>query len=64
MFSALSSLIWGTEQEVPATDNTTKTNIDEHLEVENEWIYIQPKGKKLMKEPKYYANTKGNMEPE
>ena len=44
MLSALSSLIWGTEQEVPATENSKK-NIDEHLEVENEWIYIQPKGK-------------------
>lgn len=44
MFSALSSLIWGSEQEVPA--NETK-NIDEHVEVENEWIYIQPKGKNI-----------------
>ena len=44
MFSALSSLIWGSEQEVPVTE--TK-NIDEHVEVENEWIYIQPKGKNI-----------------
>jgi len=46
MFSALSSLIWG-EQEDPATDTTVEVKnlpIDEHLEVENEWIYIQPKG--------------------
>lgn len=44
MFSALSSLIWG-EQEVPDTTVEVKNQlIDEHLEVENEWIYIQPKG--------------------
>ena len=46
MFSALTSLIWGTEQEEPAATNTQidNKNIDEHLEVENAWIYIQPKG--------------------
>jgi len=49
MFSALSSLIWGSEQEVPA--NETK-NIDEHVEVENEWIYIQPKDKPVSRKHK------------
>lgn len=45
MFSALTSLIWGTEQEPVDNVETTNQNIDEHLEVENEWIYIQPKEK-------------------
>jgi len=44
MFSAITSLIWGTEQEEPA-EKTQQQPIDEHLEVENEWIYIQPKDK-------------------
>ena len=44
MFSALSSLIWGTEQEEPNNVDNTSQPIDEHVEVENEWIYIQPKG--------------------
>jgi len=46
MFSALSSLIWGTEQDEPANVETTSQQVDEHLEVENEWIYIQPKVEK------------------
>jgi len=54
MFSALTSLIWGTEQEEPAATNTQieNKNIDEHLEVENEWIYIQPKEKSVSRKHK------------
>lgn len=51
MFSALSSLIWGSEQEETNVE-TTHQNIDEHVEVENDWIYIQPKDKPLSRKHK------------
>ena len=48
MFSALSSFIWGTTEEDNANSETklqAEGHTDEHVELENEWIYIQPKGK-------------------
>jgi len=48
MFSVITSFIWGTEQEEPTINEnkSSNQNIDEHLEVENEWIYIQPNKEK------------------
>lgn len=45
MFSALTSLIWGTEEDTPNTDTNfkNKETDSEHVEVENEWIFIQPR---------------------
>lgn len=43
MFSALTSYIWGTEEETckPAEE----IHADDQVELENEWIFIRPKGK-------------------
>lgn len=53
MFSALSSLIWGSEQEEPASVEAPTQPIDEHLELENEWIYIQPNDKSHTRKHKH-----------
>jgi len=42
MLSALSSLIWGSEEETN-NDVKEKVTISDQLEVENEWIFIKPK---------------------
>lgn len=46
MFSALTSYLWGTEEE----NNTEKpiTQIKDQIELEGDWIYIQNKGKFLL----------------
>ena len=47
MLSALTSLIWGTDGETPNLEESApeKSSADDHVELDNDWIFIRPKGK-------------------
>lgn len=40
MLSALSSYIWGTDEDETKTENV---NIEDQIELENDWIFVRPK---------------------